>query len=66
MKANEGLWDRIIRVILGVFLVYWGFFSGSLQGTTGLIVGIVGLIPLVTGVIGICPLYFLLKINTNK
>ncbi len=66
MKVNEGLWDRVIRVIIGVFLVYWGFFSGSLQGSTAIIVGVIGLIPLLTGIVGFCPLYTLLKINTKK
>ena len=66
MKVNEGLWDRVIRVIIGVFLVYWSFFSGSLQGSTAIIVGVIGLIPLLTGIVGFCPLYTLLKINTKK
>ncbi len=66
MKANEGLWDRVIRVIVGVFLVYWGFFSGSLQGTTGVIVGVIGLIPLLTGIVGFCPLYTLFNFSTKK
>ena len=66
MKVNEGLWDRIIRVIIGIVLVYWGFFSGSLQGTTGTIVGIIGLIPLLTGIVGFCPLYTVFNFSTKK
>ncbi len=66
MKANEGLWDRVIRAMIGVFLVYWGFFSGSLQGTTGVIVGVIGLIPLLTGIVGYCPLYALFHFSTNR
>lgn len=66
MKVNEGLWDRIIRVIIGIVLVYWGFFSGSLQGTAGTIVGIIGLIPLLTGIVGFCPLYTVFNFSTKK
>ena len=66
MKVNEGLWDRVIRVIIGVVLVYWGFFSGSLQGTLAVVVGIVGLIPLLTGIIGFCPLYTVFNFSTKK
>lgn len=66
MKINEASWDRIVRVIIGVVLVYWGFFSGSLQGATGIIVGIIGLIPLITGIVGFCPLYTVFGFSTKK
>ncbi len=64
MKVNEGLWDRIVRVILGIVLGYFGFFS--MGGTGGIILGIVGLILLVTGIVGFCPAYRLLGISTHK
>ncbi len=64
MKVNEGLWDRIVRVILGVILGYFGFFS--MQGTGGIVLGIIGLILLVTGIVGFCPAYRLLGISTHK
>ena len=65
MKLNEGTWDRIIRVILGLVLIYLGFFSQVLSGTTATIVGIIGFIPLITGAIGFCPLYSVFKISTR-
>ncbi len=64
MKVNEGLWDRIVRVILGIVLGYFGFVS--MGGTGGIILGIVGLILLVTGIVGFCPAYRLLGISTHK
>jgi len=64
MKTNEANWDRIARVILGLVLIVVGFFV--VQGTVGVIVGIVGFVPLVTGLIGFCPLYTLFKFNTKK
>jgi len=64
MKLNEAPWDRIIRVVLGVVLLYVGF--GVMSGTGGIIVGIIGLIPLITGLVGFCPLYSLFHLSTNK
>lgn len=64
MKVNEALWDRVIRVILGVVLGYFGFFS--MQGVGGIIVGVIGLILLVTGIVGFCPMYALLGFQTHK
>ena len=63
MKTNEGTLDRVLRVILGIVLLVVGF--GAMDGTAGVIVGLVGLIPLVTGLVGFCPIYRLLGICTN-
>ncbi len=66
MKANEGSWDRIIRVILGVILLYAGWAMIPPRfGLASIIVLLIGVIALVTGAIGSCPLYSLLKINTK-
>lgn len=57
-QRNEGPIDRIVRVVLGLFLLTmtvawpqtpWGF---------------VGVLPLLTGVVGVCPLYRMLGIRT--
>jgi len=66
MKLNEGTWDRVIRVIAGLVLIYLGFFSQVLSGTAGIVVGVIGFIPLITGLIGFCPLYSLFKFSTRK
>ncbi|MFQ5450467.1 MAG: DUF2892 domain-containing protein [Nitrospinaceae bacterium] len=63
ITLNEGKYDRIGRIVLGVILIAVGI---SLWGVWGLIVGIVGLVPLITGLTGWCPLYALFKINTCK
>ncbi len=60
MKVNEGIGDRIIRIIIGIVLlaiVFWGPKTPW---------GWLGLIPLITGIIGFCPLYTLLGIKTCK
>ncbi len=61
MKINEGILDRIIRAVLGIVLIYLGFF-----GNWHFIFGIIGLIPLITGIVGFCPLYALFKISTKQ
>ncbi len=62
MKKNVGTLDRWIRIVLGVVLLSLLFL---LQGGIRWI-GLIGLIPLVTGIINYCPIYTLLKIDTNK
>ena len=65
MKKNEGNLDRIFRVILAVVLGYL-YFTGITGGVLGIILLVVGVILLLTALTGICPLYMLLKLNTNK
>jgi len=37
-----------------------------LEGTVGIVAGVMGLIPLATGLIGWCPLYSLFNLRTKK
>lgn len=62
---NESGWDRILRVILGVALIYLGW-SGMVAGAVGTALLVVGFIPLLTGIIGWCPLYSLFRIGTKS
>jgi len=64
MKSNMGNADRVLRVIVGIVLVVVGF--AVLNGTVGIVVGVIGLIPLATGLIGWCPLYTLFNLKTKK
>jgi hypothetical protein len=65
IKTNEGILDRIIRVVLGIVLLVLG--AGHLGGAVLMwVFYILGAILLVTGIVGFCPLYTLLKINTAK
>jgi Inner membrane protein YgaP-like, transmembrane domain len=61
---NEASWDRIVRVLLGLVLLYVGF-GGVVAGGWGIAIGILGLVPLLTGLFGICPLYAIFKLHTN-
>ena len=63
-KVNEASWDRIVRVALGIILLYVGF-GGVVAGTLGTVLGIVGALALVTGLVGFCPMYALIKFSTK-
>ncbi|RPH62863.1 MAG: DUF2892 domain-containing protein [Chloroflexi bacterium] len=65
MKVNESNVDRIIRVVVGIVLLYLGF-GGVLGGVLAIVADIFGVIMLLTGAIGFCPLYTLFKFSTLK
>ncbi len=58
ISKNVGLWDRIIRITLGLVLIGLAYFQ--IIGAWGYI----GLIPLVTGLLTWCPIYTILGIQT--
>ena len=58
-KPNEGIVDRIARVVLGLGLISLAFVGPSTP------LGWLGIIPLVTGLAGTCPLYSLVGIRTR-
>ncbi len=63
MKKNMGNTDRIIRVIAAiVFSVL--YFTGTVTGTVGLVLVVLGAIFLATSFISFCPLYTLVGLNT--
>lgn len=64
ITMNEAMWDRIVRIVLGIALLYLGF-GGVVAGGLGTALGIIGFVPLLTGLIGWCPLYSLLRISTK-
>lgn len=65
MKANMGLVDRVVRVLVAVVIgVLW--YLGEISGTAALILGVVALIFVATSAISFCPLYVPLKISTKK
>jgi Inner membrane protein YgaP-like, transmembrane domain len=65
MQVNEAVWDRVIRVVAGLLLLYLGW-GGVVAGTLGTVFKWLGFLPLLTGVIGYCPAYPLLGIKTKK
>lgn len=63
--TNEATWDRVVRVMLGIVLLYLGW-AGVVGGTAGLVLKIVGFLPLATGIVGYCPAYALFGVSTCK
>ena len=62
--ANEATWDRIVRAVVGVLLLYLGL-AGVVAGSLAIVLDVVGAILLVTGLIGWCPLYHLFGLGTR-
>lgn len=58
MSRNEGTFDRVLRVIVGLALLSLVFIGPQTLW------GLIGLVPLITGLVGICPVYSMLGIRT--
>ena len=58
--TNVGGIDRILRIVVGVFLIAIVFVGPQTPW------GWLGIIPLATGLLSTCPLYSLLGINSCK
>ncbi|MDF3820947.1 DUF2892 domain-containing protein [Leptospira sp. 96542] len=65
MFINMGLYDRVVRGVVGVILGIL-YFAGVVSGTTALILAVVGLILIATSAVGFCPAYLPFKISTKK
>jgi hypothetical protein len=65
MKANMGTTDRIIRVIVAVVFGVL-YFTGTVSGTLGIILLVLGVVFLLTSFFSFCPLYLPFKFSTKK
>jgi hypothetical protein len=61
--TNEAAWDRALRIVAGLVLLYLGW-AGVVDGTLGVVFKILGFLPLLTGVVGYCPAYALFGVST--
>jgi Inner membrane protein YgaP-like, transmembrane domain len=60
LRVNEHPVERVIRVVLGLFLLsllFWGPHTW---------LGLIGIVPLATGIVGSCPLYTLFGFRTCR
>lgn len=64
MLTNEGTWDRVFRILLGIVLGYAAWIAWP--GTLAIVSAAVGCISLVTGLVGWCALYALFGFSTKK
>jgi hypothetical protein len=65
MKKNIGSTDKIIRIIVAIFVAIL-YFTGTINGTLALILGAFAAIMLLTSFVSFCPLYLPFGISTRK
>ncbi|MBK9104595.1 MAG: DUF2892 domain-containing protein [Saprospiraceae bacterium] len=65
MKKNMSSTDRIIRVILAVVMAIL-YFTGTVTGTVGIVMLVLGGVFVLTSLISFCPLYAIFGISTCK
>ena len=70
---NEGVWDRVIRILAGIAFGYaaWMAWPGtaslmSRPGAVSLVSLVIGAVAFVTGIVGWCPVYALFGASTKK
>lgn len=63
MKKNMGATDRVIRIVLAALFSVL-YFTGTVTGTAGLVLLVLGGVFLATSLISFCPLYSLVGLNT--
>jgi len=64
IKQNEGIMDRIIRIVVGIIAFFVGYTA--LSGIAQTIAYVISVVALITGVVGFCGLYAILGISTNN
>jgi len=57
MKKNMGSLDKSLRLIVGIVIVFLGYFNESWWG-------LVGVIPILTSLVSFCPAYLPCNIST--
>jgi hypothetical protein len=61
MTTNVGTIDRVLRVVIGLALLWYALLAAPTGYNW---IGWIGIIPLVTALVGICPLYSMLGVST--
>ncbi|MDO8725196.1 MAG: DUF2892 domain-containing protein [Candidatus Methanoperedens sp.] len=64
MEINIGTNDRIVRVVIGILLLYAVATGMVFQEIAMYVFGFVGFMMLFTAVLAYCPLYLILNMNT--
>ena len=60
MSNNVGSVDRVVRVLIGLGLLAFAFFSGNQYAW----IGYIGIVPILTALFSSCPLYSVLGMST--
>jgi hypothetical protein len=65
MLKNMSNTDRIVRTLAAVVILAL-LLMGVIQGTVAIILSVLTVILLFTSLFAFCPLYYVLKLSTNK
>lgn len=65
MRKNMGSTDKIIRIFIALVIGVL-YYTGTISGSTALVLGIFAVIFALTSLISFCPLYLPLGISTCK
>lgn len=65
MKKNMGSIDKMVRIVVALIFAAL-YFTGTVSGTLGFVLLILGGVFLMTSVVSFCPLYLPLGISTCK
>lgn len=67
-QLNVGRFDQILRIGIGLVLIWVGFIDDSLIGDRiiAALIGIFGVLNLLAAVVRVCPVYTVAGINTDK
>ena len=63
MKTNVGSIDKMVRIALAVVFAIL-YFTGTVTGTLGIVLLVLGAVFLFTALMGSCPLYAIFGIST--
>jgi hypothetical protein len=63
IRANEAGWDRALRALFGIVLLYVTWAGITAGWLTEAAIGVGGVL-LITGLVGWCPLYSILGVST--
>lgn len=61
MSTNVGAIDRVIRIVIGLGLLWYALMAPATGYNW---IGWIGVVPLVTALVGNCPLYSILGVST--
>ncbi|MCB0534201.1 MAG: DUF2892 domain-containing protein [Lewinellaceae bacterium] len=63
MKKNMGSIDRVVRVVLAIIFGVL-YFTGTVTGTFGLVLLVLGGVFLATSLVSFCPIYAIVGLST--
>ena len=63
MKKNMGSPDRVIRIIAAIVFAIL-YFTGTVPGTWGVVLLILGVVFVLTSLVGFCPVYAIFGMDT--